>query len=98
RCLSDWSSDVCSSDLERLLRQVSRLAELVTKLLDVTRIGAGQLHLDVEEFDLVPVVREIVERFAEQALSAGASLRVHSPTLLIEIGRASCRERGDHAG
>ena len=85
-------SDELIPKIERLLRQVSRLAELVTKLLDVTRIGAGQLHLDVEEFDLVPVVREIVERFAEQALSAGASLRVHSPTLLI--GRAD-RSRFD---
>jgi signal transduction histidine kinase len=66
-----------------VLRQVARLAELVTKLLDVTRIGAGQLQLDIEEFDFVPVVREIVERFAEPALAAGSPLRIHSPQLLI---------------
>jgi signal transduction histidine kinase len=71
------------SKIERMLRQVARLAELITKLLDVTRIGAGQLQLDIEEFDLVPVVREIVERFAEPALSAGSPLRIHSPELLI---------------
>jgi len=71
------------SKIERMLRQVARLAELITKLLDVTRIGAGQLQLDIEEFDLVPVVREIVERFAEPALAAGSPLRIHSPELLI---------------
>ena len=69
--------------IERVLRQVARLAELVTKLLDVTRIGAGQLQLEIEEFDFVPVVREIVERFAEPALSAGSPLRIHAPQRLI---------------
>ena len=69
--------------IERVLRQVGRLAELVTKLLDVTRIGAGQLQLDIEEFDFVPVIREIVERFAEPAQSAGSPLRIHFPQLLI---------------
>jgi len=69
--------------IQRVLRQVARLAELVTKLLDVTRIGAGQLQLEIEELDFVPVVREIVERFAEPALAAGSPLRIHSPQLLI---------------
>ncbi len=77
------NSNELVSKIERVLRQVARLAELVTKLLDVTRIGAGQLQLDIEEFDFVPVVREIVERFAEPALAAGSPLRIHSPQLLI---------------
>jgi signal transduction histidine kinase len=77
------SSNEFLPKIERVLRQVARLAELVTKLLDVTRIGAGQLQLDVEEFDFVPVVKEIVERFAEPALSAGSPLRIHSPQVLI---------------
>jgi len=72
--------------IERALRQVARLAELVTKLLDVTRISAGQLQLDLEGFDFVPVVRDIVERFAEPALAAGSPLRIHFPALLV--GRA----------
>jgi signal transduction histidine kinase/DNA-binding response OmpR family regulator len=69
--------------IQRVLRQVARLAELVTKLLDVTRIGAGQLQLEIEELDFVPVVREIVERFAEPALAAGSPLRIHVPHSLI---------------
>jgi len=77
------SSNEFLSKIERVLRQVARLAELVTKLLDVTRIGAGQLQLDVEEFDFVSLVKEIVERFAEPALSAGSPLRIHSPQVLI---------------
>ena len=69
--------------IQRVLRSVARLAELVTKLLDVTRIGAGQLQLEIEELDFVPVVREIVERFAEPALAAGSPLRIHVPHSLI---------------
>jgi signal transduction histidine kinase len=69
--------------IQRVLRSVARLAELVTKLLDVTRIGAGQLQLEIEELDFVPVVREIVERFAEPALAAGSLLRIHVPHSLI---------------
>jgi signal transduction histidine kinase/DNA-binding NarL/FixJ family response regulator len=71
------------SKIERVLRQVDRLTELVKNLLDVTRIGAGQLLLEVDEFDFVPVVREIVERFAEPAHSAASPLRVHFPEVLV---------------
>ncbi|HEY4884717.1 MAG TPA: ATP-binding protein [Myxococcales bacterium] len=83
RTAHNLNSNELTPRIERVLRQVSRLAELVTKLLDVTRIGAGQLQLDLEEFDLVSLIREIVERFAEPALSAGSLLRIHSPQLLI---------------
>jgi signal transduction histidine kinase len=69
--------------IKRILRQLDRLTELVGKLLDVTRIGAGQLALDVEEFDAVPVVQEIVERFAEPARAAGSRLQLRLPELLI---------------
>jgi signal transduction histidine kinase len=69
--------------IKRILRQLDRLTELVSKLLDVTRIGAGQLALDFEEFDAVPVVQEIVERFAEPARAAGSRLQLRLPELLI---------------
>jgi signal transduction histidine kinase len=71
------------AQIKRILRQLDRLTELVSKLLDVTRIGAGQLALDFEEFDAVPVVQEIVERFAEPARAAGSRLQLRLPELLI---------------
>jgi signal transduction histidine kinase len=76
--------------IERVLRQVDRLTDLINTLLDVTRIGSGQLELEVEEFDFVPVVQEIVERFAEPARSARSRLQVRLPEMLV--GRADRRK------
>jgi signal transduction histidine kinase/DNA-binding response OmpR family regulator len=67
----------------RILRQVERLTGLVKSLLDVTRIGEGQLELEVEELDFVPAIREIVERFAEPAQTAGSRLELSLPERLI---------------
>jgi len=71
------------SKLKRALQQVDRLAELVNKLLDVTRIGAGKLELDLERFDAVPVVQEIVDRFADAARTALSALQLRHPEQLI---------------
>jgi signal transduction histidine kinase len=49
--------------LERALRQSSRLARLNRDLLDVSRIHANQLPLDLEEVDLVGLARDVVEQF-----------------------------------
>jgi signal transduction histidine kinase len=45
--------------------QVKRLGALVDELLDVSRIMAGRIRLDIEEVDLGAFVREIVERCPE---------------------------------
>lgn len=49
--------------LDRLERQVESLARMVEDLLDATRIEAGQLDMEDEDFDLRDVVDEMVERY-----------------------------------
>ncbi len=44
--------------------QTRRLNDLVNDLLDVSRLRSGRLDLNPERFDLVELVREMVERFA----------------------------------
>jgi PAS domain S-box-containing protein len=56
-------------------RQVRRLANLVSSLLDVSRIATGRLELQIEEFDLCVLVREVLERFGEEAANAKSELR-----------------------
>ena len=46
--------------------QTERLARLVENLLDVARINAGQLHLDLEDLELSALARGVIERFAPQ--------------------------------
>src|SRR5205814_5758476 len=46
RCLSDWSSDVCSSDLAQAwLYELSDLAKLELESADVSTIGGYVTHL-----------------------------------------------------
>jgi signal transduction histidine kinase len=51
--------------LDRLRVQLNRINSLVDHLLDVTRIRAGKLELELETFDLSELIKEIVHRFAE---------------------------------
>jgi signal transduction histidine kinase len=74
------AGDLCQRG-ERLLRQTGRLTRLIDNLLDVSRISAGKLALQPEEFELGEVVREVAERYAEEAREAGCRL-----TVLVEPG------------
>ncbi|HYO55342.1 HAMP domain-containing sensor histidine kinase [Archangium sp.] len=60
--------------LEPALRQVRRLGVLVQNLLDVSRARNNRFDLDRERFALSSLVREVCERFAEQARHAGSDL------------------------
>lgn len=59
-------------------RQTTRLTRLVESLLDVSRITAGRIVLDLETLDAGELVRELVERFRSQAKSAGSELTVRA--------------------
>jgi PAS domain S-box-containing protein len=61
--------------LEGAVRQVDRLIDLVERLLDVSRIVAGKLLMQLEETDLTEVVRHVVEDFHEPALQGGSEVR-----------------------
>src|SRR3546814_8710267 len=76
--ISDWSSDVCSSDLSALAASMSNPRSpgiAMTKAYDALIIGAGHNGL-VCAFYL-----------------ARAGLRIRILEARDEIGRASCRER-----
>src|SRR3546814_15708065 len=86
--ISDWSSDVCSSDLSALQ------AELVEQYFAELLGAADRERLAGEAVDLAFDAQHLVREFARQPRQivavdheAGALHR------LDEIGRASCRER-----
>jgi PAS domain S-box-containing protein len=68
---------------QALHRQVARLASLVRELLDVSRITAGRLKLEVGEVDLVAVTREVAARSAEDAARARCELRLDVPETVV---------------
>jgi signal transduction histidine kinase len=64
------------SPLERIKRQVGRLGALVESLLDVSRITAGRLSLDVGDVELGSVVAEVVARLHDDAVRSGSTMKV----------------------
>ncbi len=55
----------------RAARGINRLSTLVDELLDVSRVSAGKLKLEVEEFDLGAVAGELIDGAADQLARAG---------------------------
>jgi len=70
--------------LEGLNRQVDRMTNLVGDLLDVSRLVTGRLSLEVDDFDLVPLLRTACERL--QSLTSAHRLRLEVPEQLLMSG------------
>jgi PAS domain S-box-containing protein len=58
-------------------RQIDRMTKLVEELLDISRLQAGRLSLELERFDMSVLVRETCERMS--VLSQAHPLRVEAP-------------------
>jgi signal transduction histidine kinase len=59
-------------------RDTRRMGRLLHELMDVSRLSAGRIALERDELDLVALVREVTERFSEQAASVGTQLEVRA--------------------
>jgi two-component system OmpR family sensor kinase len=68
--------------LEAAVRQAERLARLIDRLLDVSRISQGKLEMSREPFDLVELVRQVLEDFREPAAQAQAPMELECPASL----------------
>jgi PAS domain S-box-containing protein len=68
---------------DRAARHISRLGNLIERLLDVSRITTGRIDLDPEEMDLSEVVRDVSRRLGDSAKVAGSAVSVAAdgPTL-----------------
>jgi PAS domain S-box-containing protein len=62
--------------LEKARRQLQKLARMMDDLLDVSRVAEGRLRLELSEVELVQVVREVLERFQEEAQRSGSRLEL----------------------
>jgi PAS domain S-box-containing protein len=83
--LSPGEAEAIRRKLASASRQGERLANLVDNLLDVARITTGRLAIKPEWMDLVEVASEITERFQEQAVAAGCTLRLSAAEAHIDV-------------
>lgn len=72
-------------NLNSSFRQVQKLATLIEELLDVSRIEAGKLHLSMERFDLVQMLRDAFERLADLFQDAGCTPEWSVPASRVEL-------------
>jgi signal transduction histidine kinase len=77
------SVDETRSRIERAVRQTDRLARIIDSLYDVSRVSAGQLHIQRELLDLTELCHDVAARFADQAAVSGGRIdvRASSPAL-----------------
>jgi signal transduction histidine kinase len=70
--------EVLAPALARAERQTKKVARLIGELLDVSRITAGRLHVELEDVDLSGLVREVADRFADDLSHARCALTLHA--------------------
>ena len=66
--------EVQNEFLTRASTDVSRLMDMVTELLDVSRMESNRLVLNLEQVDLGVVIQEVLQAFREQAFARQISL------------------------
>src|SRR3546814_20695665 len=112
--ISDWSSDVCSSDLDAASAGFEAddiFAAAQGELAKADLLGPAQRLAEHDERFLGEVVggNDIIGPFVIKdvdlvvidelgELDGLLSLQLAAPDLLLEIGRASCRGRVFHSG
>lgn len=67
---------------EVILRNVERLRKTIDELLDFERLESGEAALAPEDFDLVPVVRSVVESFEPEVRRKSLRLEENLPARL----------------
>lgn len=67
------------SKITSAVRQADRLGGLVNNLLDLSRLTAGRLDLNIEQVDLSAVIDEVSARFSDELTRAGCALSVKHP-------------------
>src|SRR5205814_6212008 len=97
RCLSDWSSDVCSSDLFEEVAVGREGLDPTLRAAATQRQGGRHIRLVLEADNRRDLLEALQVRWIEvehrSAVAEDAGIDVDH-----EIGRASCRERGEVAG
>jgi hypothetical protein len=82
-------ADKAGARFHDALRQTSRLADLVERLLDVARIAGGGLELEIADVDLHAIAEGVVADLADAAKRARSDIRL--------TAGGDCRGRWDRA-
>jgi signal transduction histidine kinase/CheY-like chemotaxis protein len=89
--LESLSGKVEGDDAHRLVRRIQSstqdLSQMLTDLLDLSKLESGALRAAPRAFALAPLLQSLEEEFAPSALEAGLLLRVEPSALHVESDR-----------
>ncbi|HTV20708.1 MAG TPA: HAMP domain-containing sensor histidine kinase [Polyangiaceae bacterium] len=77
------SSEWMVAQLEGFCRRLQKFLEMLNRIMDVSRMSAGQLDLELEPVDLVEVVREVSGNFERELSAARSELRLDLPPRMV---------------
>ncbi len=92
--------DLCQDEAERkdllahALASSRRLLDLINDVLDLSRIEAGRLEVEMEEVKLQPILAEVIEILGVQAREKGLELRAAemAPEIAVQADAARLRQ------
>jgi signal transduction histidine kinase len=68
--------------LEGFCRRFQKLLDMLNRIMDLSRMNAGQLSLELEEFDLVEVLRDVASGFERELAAARSEFVLDLPSYL----------------
>ncbi len=79
--LGTWERDRLSEDggryLETAIEQTRHLSDMVTSLLDVSKMESGKMELDITTWDIVSATRKLIKEM--EPLRSGRTLKIMAP-------------------
>ena len=82
----DMDPDVRRDFLAEMRDQIDRLTRLATDLLDLSRLDAGQLEVEIERFDLAATARLVGDDFRAVAEAGDHELQVEADVSVDALG------------
>lgn len=83
--LADGTIDGTPELYLRLVRETRRLERLIHDLQELSKAEAGYLSIDSKPISLCPLLTSLVERFADQLLEEGPSLKLDCPQDISQV-------------
>jgi signal transduction histidine kinase len=71
--------------IEGFCRRLKKFLAMLERLMDLSRMSAGQLSLELEEFDLVALVRDVAASFERELSAARSDLLLDLPSHLVGV-------------
>ena len=72
----NFSLEKLNRFLEREDSQINRLSQLVKDMLEITKLGRGNIHIYKEEIDLNSLVKEVLFKLSETIQLSGSNIRL----------------------